>query len=179
MDLLKTLLRRRSIRKYTEDAIPEEKLNKILQAGMLAPTSRNRRPCEFYVVQNREILRKLSAAKATGAGMLADCDTAIAVFGDTEKADTWIEDCSIALTCMHLMAAAEGVGSCWCQMHLRASAEGKDAEETVKELLYVPESYRIVGILSMGMPAQKPEPHTLDELEWEKVHWRREDRPQE
>ena len=170
MELLEAMLRRRSIRQYTGESIPEEKLKKILQAGLLAPTSRNRRPCEFYVVQDRELLRKLSAAKAAGAAMLADCAAAVVVFGDTEKADTWIEDSSIALTCMHLMAVSEGIGSCWVQMHLRQSASGKDAEENVKEILSVPESYRIVGILSLGIPAAEAVPHTLEELDWEKVH---------
>lgn len=170
MELLEAMLRRRSVRQYTEEAIPEEKLKRILQAGLLAPSSRNRRPCEFYVIQDRELLRKLSAAKATGAAMLADCAAAVAVFGDTEKADTWIEDSSIALICMHLMAASEGIGSCWVQMHLRQSASGTDAEDNVKELLSVPESYRIVGILSLGIPAAEASPHTLEELDWEKIH---------
>lgn len=170
MELLDAMLRRRSVRKYSQEDIPDEKLNRILQAGLLAPTSRNRRPCEFYVVKDRELLQKLSEAKAAGAAMLADCNAAIAVFGDSDKADTWIEDSSIALTCMHLAAVSEGVGSCWCQMHLRASDSGKSAEENVKEILSVPDSYRIVGILSLGLPAENVRPHTLDELDWAKVH---------
>ena len=70
MKLLETMLSRRSIRQYTEEAIPEEKLNMILQAGLLAPTSRNIKPCEFYVIRNKDILMKLSQAKAMGAAML-------------------------------------------------------------------------------------------------------------
>ena len=171
MELLEIMLRRRSIRQYKKEEIPEETLEKILQAGLLAPTSRNRRPCEFYVVRDRELLQKLSSAKAAGAAMLADCDVAVAVFGDPEKADTWIEDCSIALTYMQLMAASEGVGSCWVQMHLRASSSGRDAEETVREILSAPDAYRIVGILSLGMAVQEPEPHTLEGLDRERLHF--------
>ena len=170
MELLDAMLCRRSVRKYKKEDIQEEKLKKILQAGLLAPSSRNRRPCEFYVIRDRDLLQKLSTAKATGAAMLADCNVAVAVFGDSAKADTWIEDCSIALTCMHLMAASEGVGSCWCQMHLRTSHAGKDAEDNVKELLSVPDSYRIVGILALGLPDEDVKPHTLEELDWDKIH---------
>ena len=112
MKLLETMMSRRSIRQYTEEAIPGEKLNMILQAGLLAPTSRNIKPCEFYVIRNKGILMKLSQAKAMGAAMLENCDTAIAVFGDSEKADTWIEDSSIALSFMMLMAEDQEIGSC-------------------------------------------------------------------
>ena len=170
MELMDTMLRRRSVRKYTGEEISEQKLKMILQAGLLAPTSRNRKPCEFYVVKDRAKLEQLAKAKSAGAGMLADCATAIAVFGDTEKADTWIEDSSIALAYMNLMAVDQGVGSCWVQMHLRASASGKDAEENVREILGVPEHYRIVGILALGMADEMPAPHSLEELETKKVH---------
>lgn len=171
MKLLETMLSRRSIRQYTEEAIPEEKLNMILQAGLLAPTSRNIKPCEFYVIRNKDILMKLSQAKAMGAAMLKNCDTAIAVFGDSEKADTWIEDSSISLSFMMLMAEEQEIGSCWCQIHLRSSAEGKDAEETVRDILGIDSHMRIVGILALGKPEKRNPAHALDELNWDKVHY--------
>ena len=66
------MLHRRSVRKYTAEPIPEEKLEKILQAGLLAPTSKNRKPCEFYVVRDKAVLKQLSEAKKLGAGMLSE-----------------------------------------------------------------------------------------------------------
>ena len=106
-----------------------------------------------------------------GAAMLAHCNVAIAVFGDSEKADTWIEDSSIALSFMMLMAAEQRIGSCWCQIHLRSSAEGKDAEEAVRDILSIDRNMRIVGILALGMPEQRIPEHTLDELDLDKVHY--------
>ena len=170
MELLDIMLHRRSVRKYTAEPIPEEKLEKILQAGLLAPTSKNRKPCEFYVVRDKAVLKQLSEAKKLGAGMLSECDAAIAVFADSKKADTWIEDCSIAMSFMHLMAAEQGVGSCWVQIHLRSSSLGKDAEAGVRTVLSVPEHYRIVGILAFGMPAKESQPHTLEDLDQTKIH---------
>ena len=140
MKLLETMLSRRSIRQYTEEAIPEEKLNMILQAGLLAPTSRNIKPCEFYVIRNKDILMKLSQAKAMGAFMM-------------------------------LMAEEQEIGSCWCQIHLRSSAEGKDAEETVRDILGIDSHMRIVGILALGKPEKRNPAHALDELNWDKVHY--------
>ena len=170
MELLDIMLHRRSVRKYTAEPIPEEKLEKILLAGLLAPTSKNRKPCEFYVVRDKAVLKQLSEAKKLGAGMLSECDSAIAVFADSKKADTWIEDCSIAMSFMHLMAAEQGVGSCWVQIHLRSSSLGKDAEAGVRPVLSVPAHYRIVGILALGMPAKESQPHTLEDLDQTKLH---------
>ncbi len=165
------ILKRRSIRKYKNEDISEDKIKKILQAGLLAPTSKNRKPCEFVVVRDGDALCKLSTAKSAGGGMLADCNAAIVVLGNSEKADTWIEDSSIALTYMDLMAAEQGIGSCWCQIHLRFCADGRDAESVVREILSLPEKYRIVGILSLGIPAEIREPHTPDEADFSKVAW--------
>ena len=170
MELFDIMLKRRSVRKYTGENIPEEKLEKILQAGLLAPTSQNRKPCEFYVIKDKDILKKLSKAKKMGAGMLADCTAAIAVFGDSDKADTWVEDCSIALSYMNLMAVEQGIGSCWCQMHLRSSLLGKDAEDSVRDILSVPKQYRIVGILALGIPEKEAKAHTMEDIDWNKVH---------
>ena len=171
MALIDTILKRRSIRRYTDDTIPEDKLNKILQAGLLAPTSRNFKPCEFYVVKDKSILEKLSMAKKTGAGMLNSCNAAVVVLSDSEKADTWTEDSSIALSYMMLMAEEQGIGNCWVQIHLRSDADGNDAEQNVREILAVPEKFRIVGILSLGIPAENAEPHTIDEADMSKVQF--------
>ena len=170
MDLMEVMQKRRSIRKYTGESIPEDKLDKVLQAALLAPTSMNRRPCEFYAVTDRETLRALSTAKRAGAGMLADAAAAIVVTADSELADTWIEDSSIALTYMHLMAVDQGLGSCWIQMHLRQSADGNDAEDNVRKILSLPGKYRIVGILSLGIPAEDRPKQELEDLEYTRIH---------
>ncbi len=169
MELMDLILKRRSVRKYADRDVPEETLDRILQAGLLAPTSRNLKPWEFYLVKDREMLKKLSAAKSAGAGMLAGCGAAVAVFGDGEKADTWVEDCSIAMSFMMLMAEEQGVGSCWVQLHFRTDETGTSAEENVKKLLSVPEQYRIAGLLALGFPAEEAKPHTPEEADWGKV----------
>ena len=169
MELYDVLLKRRSVRNYTDEEIPEEKLKKIIEAGLLAPSSRNIKPCLFYVIRDREILAKLSETKASGAGMLAECAAAIAVFADSEKADTWIEDSSIALSYMNLMAVDQGIASCWCQIHLRSSKLGEDAESCVRKLLSVPEKYCIVGILALGIPYETPPSHSDNDIDWSKV----------
>ncbi len=169
MELREIMLKRRSVRRYTGDDIPAETLDRILEAGLLAPTSRNLKPCEFYVVRDPETLKKLSVAKSSGASMVAGCSAAVAVFGDSGRADTWVEDCSIAMTYMMLKAVEEGIGCCWVQLHLRTDASGKDAEENAREILSVPGNMRTVGLLALGVPAEELRPLTPEDADWTKV----------
>ncbi|MBO6054130.1 MAG: nitroreductase family protein [Oscillospiraceae bacterium] len=171
MELMDVILKRRSVRKYADQAIPEDTLKKILQAGLLAPTSRNLKPCEFYVIRDKDLLSKLSQVKSGGAGMLAGCGAAVVVFGDSEKADTWVEDCSIAISYMMLTAEEQGVSNCWVQIHFRSDSAGNEAEKNVRELFSLPEKYRIAGILSLGIAAETPEPHSPEDADWNKVHY--------
>ena len=145
-------------------------MDKILKAALLAPTSRNRKPCNFMVVERKETLQKLSKSKDHGAGFLKDTDKAVVVVADSLIADTWIEDSSIALTYMHLMAAELNIGSCWVQIHLRTK-DGKDSEEIVRDILKIDDHYRIVGIMGLGHSDDIPEPHSLDELDKTKIHF--------
>ena len=164
MELLKLLQSRRSIRKYTDEHISDETLEKILQAGLLAPSSRAIYPVELVAVRDKEMLSKLSECKAAGAAMLKDADAAIVVVGDTAKSDAWIEDCSITMTIMMLEATEQGVGNCWVQCRGRQTSEGASTEECVRALLSLPENYGVLAILSLGMPAEELAPRELPDI---------------
>lgn len=170
MELLQILQNRGSVRTYTGEPIPEEKLNLVLQAGLLSPSGRNRRPWELIVVREKETLAKLAKCRDHGAGMLTGADAAIVVFADPEKTDVWTEDASITMTSMHIMADSLGLGSCWIQGRLRTAEDGRPTEEYVRELLGVPEHYKLEAILSLGMPESHPEPKKLEDLMTEKIH---------
>ena len=171
MELTDILLKRRSVRKFKDEDITKGNLEKILQAALLAPTSRNRKPCNFLIVENKETLKRLSKSKKTGAEMLANCSKAIVVVANTLISDTWIEDSSIALGYMHLMAASLDVGSCWVQIHLRHDENGEDSEKVVKEITGLDDYFRIVGILALGMPDGEVKPHTLEDMDKSKIHF--------
>ena len=173
MELMNLLLERRSIRQYTGEPVLREQLEQILQAGLLPPSGRNIKPWEFVVVENKETLARLAASRQSGAQMLENAGCAILVFANREKTDVWPEDCSIAMSNMHLMAHSLGLGSCWVQGRLRQAQNGKTTEEVCRELLFVPEQYALEAILAVGAPAQRPAPHTTGELLREKLHWER------
>lgn len=171
MELLQIMKSRRSIREYTADKIPSDKLNMILQAGLLAPSSKNIRPVEFIVVEDRTVLKKLAKSKQAGAGVLSNASCAIVVIGDVRMADAWIEDCSLAMGYMLLMAENMGVAACWVQERLRKTLLGKDSGLYVKETLRIPEYYEVEAILSLGISEKKEAPRQWDETEQNKVHW--------
>ena len=95
----------------------------------------------------------------------------VVVLGDEELSDVWTEDCSIAMASMHLMASSLGVGSCWIQGRLReALIPDTTAEDYVRGILKFPSTLRLEAILSLGIPAEVPEPHTEEELRFDRVH---------
>lgn len=171
MELLQIMKNRRSVRKYTDDKVPADKLNKILQAGLLAPSSKNIRPVEFIVIEDESILKKLSKSKAAGAGMLSNAACAVVVIGDTRKADAWIEDCSLAMGYMLLMAENLGVAACWVQERLRKTLLETDSSAYVKDLFKLPDYYEVEAILSLGIPKRSEEPRAWNETEQDKIHW--------
>ncbi len=173
MELLEMMRNRRSVRHYTGEPVPEDKLQMILQAGLLSASAKGARPWELVVVRKKETLAKLALSRDNAANqrMTSEADVAIVVLCDSEKADTWVEDGSIVLTNMHLMADALGLGSCWLQGHFRTAANGQTACDYVHELLNIPAKYKLIGSLLVGIPAQHADPYELDSLPMEKIHY--------
>ena len=164
MELLEILQKRRSVRKYTAENISQDKLEKILQAGLLAPSSRANYNVELVAVRDKEMLSKLSECKAAGAAMLKNADAAIVVAGDSTKSDAWIEDSSITMTLMMLEATEQGVGNCWVQCRGRRTSEGTSTEERIRSLLDIPDNFGVLTILSLGMPAEELAPRELPDI---------------
>ena len=171
MELLDMMLHRRSVRQYIPGEIPEEDLLKILQAGLLSASSKAIRPWELIVVRNPETLQVLSGCRTAPLKMLQEGACAIAVVADAAKIDVWVEDCSIVMNNMHLMADALGYGSCWVQCRLREAIDGRSTEEYVRDILHFPESHHLEAILALGVIDTHPAPRTLDKLRMDKVHY--------
>jgi len=130
-ETIKTLLERRSIRKFKPEQIKDEDLNAILKAGMYAPSGGHQQSALFVVIQDKETLKKLSAMNAAVLGKDIDpyygAPTVILVFADKGKI-TPVEDASLALGNMFNAAASLGIGSCWVHRtkQMFETDEGKD-----------------------------------------------------
>lgn len=174
MDMLDTILHRRSVRQYTDESIPQDKLDAILYAGLSAASSKNRRPWELIVVRDRAMLDKLCGCRPGAENLLGKCNAAIIVAADSDRVDVWVEDCASAMTQMHLMADALGIGSCWLQVRLRNAPDGvHSTEDVVKELLGIPEHISVMALLTLGIPASHPGAKQVDDLPMEKIHYER------
>ncbi len=164
------IVNRRSIRRYTPEEIPAEDVKTILEAALMAPTSKNSRPWHFVVVENPAVLEALSKCKESGAGPVAGCTLAIVVAVDVEATDPWIEDAAIAATYIQLQAQALGLGSCWIQVRGRYTDNDMESETYVQNLLEMPDTILPVCIVTLGYKAEERKPQAIDKLKWEKVH---------
>ena len=170
MEILDIFANRRSVRKYAQGSLEDEALDKILKAGLLAPSGHARRPWEFILVRDKQMLERLSGCRSSGANMLKQAAAAIVVIADEQKQDVWIEDCSVALGYMHLAASTLNLGSCWVQVRLRAAADGRSCEEFLREALDFPLNFKAEAILALGVPQQSPSPHDPQKLNLAKIH---------
>lgn len=169
------LMRRRSIRKYTEEEISAEDVKLILEAALVAPTSKNSRPWYFVTVEDKRMLEELAKCKEFGAGSIAKCSLAIAVVVDPMKSEAWVEDASVAATFIQLQAEALGLGSCWVQVRGRMRNDEESADDYVKALLNIPADMVVECIISLGQKGEERKPFNPEKMLWERVHigeWR-------
>lgn len=166
--MLEVIRKRRSIRSYLADDVKEEKLRRILTAAMFSPSSRGSRAWEFIVVRNDETRMALSEATPY-ASFVNDAPAAIVICYDIDSGRRFKEDASICAEHIHLEAVNQGLGSCFVQV---ADAEGShgNAEEYVKELLGVPDGYRVQCIMPIGYPAEELPEHSDSEFNDSKIH---------
>ena len=132
MELKEVLLKRRSVRKFTEEAVSEEHIQELLHAAMSGPSACNKKPWEFYVISNPETLKELqSASKFTKM----KAPLAIVVCGNLSRAlpmqlaDYWIQDCSAATENILLRVTDLGLGAVWCGIHPQKRAEKKSGRD--------------------------------------------------
>ena len=170
MDNFETLITlRRSTRKFTEQPLSEEEVATIIQAALLAPTSKNCKSWEFVVVEDKSKLQQLSVCKNSGSAFLEGCTLAVVVLGDKTITDIWVEDASIAATYMQLQAEDLNIGSCWCHIRNRLLGE-TSSEQYVRDLLEIPNHFGVLCIIGFGYKNQERNPNDLNKLTWEKVH---------
>ncbi len=171
--LIDLLVNRRSIRRYDAQPVEEETVRQLLQAALLSPSSRGIRPWEFVVVNETELIRELAESRQHGSSFLADAPLAVAVLGIPEASDVWIEDCAIAASSILLAAEDAGLGACWVQIRQRPAADGRSADEYVRDVLRIPSNRSVEAVIALGYPAEEPNPHNMNDLNWDKVYFNR------
>ncbi len=164
------LIKRHSIRRYTDRQVSPDDVKTILEAALLAPTSKNTRCWHFVAVDDKDVLQRLAECKPAGQVSLKKCVLAVVVCADSSRSDAWIEDASIAAAFMQLQAEDLGLGSCWVQVRGRFTADGLPSEEIIQELLGIPETISVECIMTFGYKDEERRPVDTSKLLWEKVH---------
>lgn len=168
MELYEAIQKRHSVRKYEARDVEEEKLRRVLEAGRIAPSARNRQEWKFIVVRDPAVRAKLVAAAEqewikgapvilVGVG-LTDGQT---MFCDVPTDPV---DCAIAMDHISLAAVAEGLGTCWI---------GHFKQDEAKKVLGVPAGAKIIQMMALGYPAgpaktEKPRKSFDEVVRWEK-----------
>lgn len=143
---LENILGRKSVRKYLDKAVEEDKIVTMLKAGMAAPSGMDRRPWEFVVVTDRMALDSM-AAGLPYAKMLAQAPMAIVVCGDSTLSSYWYLDCSAATQNILLAAEALGLGAVWT-----AAYPYEERINVVRENTNMPENVIPLCIIPVGYP---------------------------
>jgi nitroreductase len=166
-DLIHTIFARRSIRRYTSEAVSEEDIRTLLEAAMAAPSASNRKPWQFVVVTERDRLDALADAHRHGK-MLFDAPLCISVCGDlTEMERFWVQDCSAATENLLLAAVALGLGAVWLGVYPR-----DERVSAVRQILALPEHIMPLNLISIGHPGEKKDARTqYDEARVHRERW--------
>ncbi len=169
MDFKDLVQKRRSIRKFTDEEISSEELQLILRAALMSPTSKGTRAWHFIVVDDKDMLEKMSNVREMGSQFVAGVAVAIVVLGDRDVTDAWVEDAALAAVTMQYQAAELGLGSCWCHIRNRFSAVQEPADNLLRFLLKYPENLTAECIIGIGHPAIERKLQDEDGLKWENV----------
>lgn len=173
IDLLR---KRRSIRRFQEKPVSREDVDLLLEAALRSPSSKGICPWEFIVVQDKQRLEQLAAAKPHGASFLKNAPLAIVVCADSAKSDVWVEDASIAALILHLAAADMGLGSCWVQVRLRAHNAQQSSQQYLGNVLGLPQNIMVEAIIGIGHPMEEKTGHTQETLLHNQVSYEQFDR---
>lgn len=167
MELKEVLLKRRSVRKFTEEAVSDEMIEELLHAAMSGPSACNKKPWEFYVVTNQQKLQELKEAsmftKISAKLAIIVCGNLLRAL-PMKMANYWIQDCSAATENILLKVTDLGLGAVWCGIHPQ-----KKAEERVRQMLDIPKSEIPLNVIFIGHPAEEPE--ARDQYEEKRVHY--------
>ena len=136
-DVLETIKNRRSIRKYKSDMVPQDKLEKIIEAGTYAATGMGKQSPIIIAVTNKELRNKLSAMNAKIMGVdnmdpFYGAPVVLIVLADKSR-PTYVYDGSLVMGNLMLEAEAQGIGSCWIH-RAKEEFESEEGKEILKSL---------------------------------------------
>ncbi|MGV8169656.1 MAG: nitroreductase family protein [Candidatus Nanoarchaeia archaeon] len=165
METFDCIRTRRSIRKYQKKQVEFDKVARILEAASKAPSAGNLQAYRFIVITEREKIDALPEM-CSEQYWITEAPIVIVVCEDIERIEAYyglrgqrlyaIQDCAAAVENILLAAHDEGLGACWI---------GSFEEDFVADLCGVPTSARVQALITLGYPAQEPDPKTEEPID--------------
>ncbi len=149
--IINNIMTRASVRTYTAQTVENEKIDKLLKAGMAAPTAGNKQPWEMIVVTDRAMLDAIPPI-IKGAHMAEKSQLAIVVLGTPSKAlipEYWVQDCSAVTENILLAAHGMELGAVWCGAY---PENGTGRVEAMSKLFNLPEGTYALSVIVIGYP---------------------------
>ncbi|MBN1467448.1 MAG: nitroreductase family protein [Fusobacteriaceae bacterium] len=171
MDILEIIKGRRSVRSYEETKVEKEKIEKIMEAGLWAPSAHNHQSWSFVVIENKDIIEELNVD--TKNVMKNYKIEQFRKWGENEKFNIFynspvvilvlydesglvpMQDISVASQNMLLTAHTLGLGTCWIGM-VSIGFSDESMQQKYKEKLNLPDGYKISHAISLGYPKTIP-----------------------
>ncbi len=161
-------VKRRSVRRYTNEHISDEVLNEIMKVALTAPSSFGHRPVEFVIM--RDQIRELAECKSLGGSQIIGADVIIVVMVKLDRGEFWIEDGAIASSYILLAAEQYDLGACWVHIRNRTGRH-KTSDEEVRKLLGVPDGYAVLNLIALGGKVENKRGYTESDFDFGKVHY--------
>lgn len=166
MDVLEAIFTRRSVRKYTDEAVSKEQLLALVKAGMAAPSAGNEQSWHFIAIDDAGLLAKVPELSPY-MGFAKNAPAAILICGDIPSQKypgNWMLDCAAATQNVLLALHAEGLGGTWCGIWPE-----EERVEKFRDAFSVPQDIVPLSLIILGHPDQKLSKQ--ERFVEEKLHW--------
>lgn len=154
---------RRSVRKFSERSVERELLREVVgSVARYAPSSRNSHSTRFLIVDDKELLERISEMRDYGSAFVKGAACAILVMGDKTKTDLWQVNCSISTTMLLESLVEHGLKGCWVHVEgrpvKREEPDGEQAEAYLRGFLPIPEECGVLCLVACGYSDFEPQP---------------------
>ena len=133
MEFNDVILKRHSVRHYTDQPVERELIDQLIAVAQTAPSSKNCKSSAFMVIDDPDTIQALSQMRTSGCKFMETAPAVIVVLGNSTDTDMWVENSSISATFLQLAATANGLGSCWVQVRGRERSKDGSVPGTAED----------------------------------------------
>ena len=169
MKVYEAICKRRTIRRFSQEPVPKEILEKLIKAARLAPSAANLQPCEYVVVDEPGLIEQVFKTLRWAGYIVPRGDPPegerpvayIVVLLNKEKVKAGGErDAAASIGNIVLAALEEGIGSCWL---------GSIERERLRSILNIPQHCEIDSVVAIGYPRESP---VVEEMKDSIKYWK-------